>query len=111
MTLYYFPLTKQDITNLHDNKLVSKNFSPLLEPHKLLCVVAWNKSKRKHLDKKQFHNMRKAGIDVANIPLKQDDLSKIESGDGVSVYYSEFEILLLTEERLTQLLLKKRKRP
>ena len=100
--LFYFPLSKQEILDLQKGKLVSKNYSEI--PHdKLLCVVAWNRSKMLELKKRKFDAMRKAGIDVANIPLWESQLSKIYHGDGISVHFEGFEILVLLEETLAKL--------
>lgn len=100
---YYFPLTKLDLEILKRGGLVTKNFSPPLEPDKMLMVVAWNKSKVGKLDKRRYRGARQAGIDVANIPLKEKDISKIVGGDGISVFYSDFEILVLSQETLLKL--------
>lgn len=101
--LFYYPLTKQDIARLNQGKLVTKNFSPLLRPDVLICAVAWNKSRLGKLDKRKFDNMRKGGIHVANIPLEDADIKKIEDGNGTSAFYDDFEILVLTEQTLQQL--------
>ena len=96
----FFPLTDSEIESLKTGKVVSKNYYPELEPYKMLHVVAWNKSKLRKLDKRRFHAMRAVGVDVANIPLQDEDIEKIENGDGFSFHYSTFEILVLTEETL-----------
>lgn len=100
---YYFPLTEAEIKFLKQGRIIQKNYSPELEPHKMLAIVAWNKSKLGKLDKQQFQGMRQAGIDVANIPLRDEDIAKIESGDGYSVYYSDFEVAVTSQETLQKL--------
>lgn len=105
MTFYYYPLTTTEIEALKQGKLVQKHYSPELQPDKILFIFAWNKSKLDKLDKKTFHNMRKAGIDVANIPLTNENISEIESedGGGYTVHFDGFNVLVLSEESLNKL--------
>ena len=102
MNRYYYPLTNKDIAYLREGKVVTKNFGEPLFPH-LMCIVAWNKTKLGKLDKKQFHNMRQAGISVANIPLTNDSINKICNGDGFSVYFLDFEVLVTSHETMLKL--------
>jgi hypothetical protein len=99
---FEYPLTQEDLTKLHKGDLVLKNFSPPLQPNILFCIVAWNKGIMKQLDKSLFEAMRKGGINIANIPLEDDNLSCIEQGNFVEVHFFPCKVIVAKAETFTK---------
>jgi hypothetical protein len=84
---YEYPLSEDEFQKLCKGELILKNFSPPFHPNRLICIVAWNKSLLGTLDKNKFEDMRKGGIDVANIPLATENLDFIKQGNGIQVSF------------------------
>ena len=85
-----------------------RQYNPLFEPQKLICIVAWNKSESVKLDENLFNKIRKAGIHVANLPLTTEILARLEKDEGVSICFPKDEHvslgLVLCEDLLDFLL-------
>jgi hypothetical protein len=100
---YLYPLTRSNMDALYKNDLVIKNFSPPLQPYKLIMIVCWNKTLRETLDRDIFNNARIAGIDIANIGLTQERLAYIEKGNFIEVKFPVCNVHVALEETFKKL--------
>jgi hypothetical protein len=100
----WFPLSKNQLAKLIEGAAIIKNYSLNLPP-RMLMVVVWNRAKLTTLNKNAFDNPRKAGVDVANIPIDADDLDKIVNGEGLSAFFANrtAEVVVLTQKTFDEL--------
>jgi len=100
--VFYYPLTARDFQALRQGKRITKHYHIL--PDKLLVVIAWNKDLTERLEKSRFEAALRAGIDIANIPLTTEALTKLAAtNDGIEVRYEGFKILAISTETLAKL--------
>jgi hypothetical protein len=97
--IYLYPISPTAFQTLrHGDGVVMEHYAVPLHPDKMLFIVLWNKTRLGFLDRTKFNNMRKAGIDVANVGLTEQELDKLENTqDGTTAVFGPFDVLLMSQ--------------